>query len=161
MAIDMYLKVEGAAGESQDSNHKDWIDILSYSWGATQTGTMSGGGGGGAGKVSFNDLHVSTNLDKATPAILKTCASGKHLAEVKVSICKAGGTQIEYTTIVLKDVIVTAVQFSGSGGSEQVHVDYSFQAAKVEQHYWVQSKDGTKGAESQMGWDVKANKVTA
>jgi type VI secretion system secreted protein Hcp len=161
MAIDMYLKVEGATGESQDANHKEWIDIASYSWGATQQGTMSGGGGGGAGKVSFSDLTVAANLDKATPALLKYCASGKHVSEVKLSICKAGGTQIEYSTIVLKDVIVTSVQTSNAAGLEQVAMNYSFQASQVEQHYWVQSKDGTKGAESQMGWDVKANKVTA
>jgi len=28
MAIDMYLKVDGATGESQDSNHKGWLDII-------------------------------------------------------------------------------------------------------------------------------------
>lgn len=160
MAIDMFLKVEGASGESADANHKDWIDIHSYSWGATQTGTMAGGGGGGSGKVSFNDLHVSTSMDKATPAILKHCSSGKHLGEVKVSICKAGGSQVEYSTIVLKDVLVTSVQFSG-GSSEQVHANYAFQSSKVEQHYWVQTAQGGKGAESQMGWDVKENKATA
>lgn len=161
MAIDMYLKVEGATGESQDANHKEWIDIVSYSWGASQTGAMSGGGGGGAGKVSFSDLQVLTNLDKATPAILKYCSSGKHVGEVKLSICKAGGSQIEYATIVLKDVIVTSTLFSGADNGERIHVNYSFQSSKIEQHYWVQQKDGTKGAESQMGWDVKENKATA
>lgn len=161
MAIDMFLKVEGASGESADSNHKEWIDIKSFNWGASQVANMAGGGGGGAGKVSFSDLHITALIDKATPAILKLCSSGKHLGEAKVSICKAGGSQIEYSTIVLKDVLVTAVQFGGVNGGEQVQVDYSFQAAKVEQHYWVQTKEGGKGAESQMGWDVKENKATA
>lgn len=31
MAIDMFLKVEGASGESKDSNHKGWTDITSFS----------------------------------------------------------------------------------------------------------------------------------
>jgi type VI secretion system secreted protein Hcp len=161
MAIDMYLKVDGATGESQDSNHKDWIDIISYQWGATQAGSMASGGGGGAGKVSFNDLTVVTRLDKACPAILKFCSSGKHVSEVKVSLCKAGTTQIEYSTIVLKDVIITSVNTGGAGSNEQVLISYAFQSSQVEFHYWVQQKDGTKGAESQMGWDVKANKATA
>lgn len=34
MAIDMYLKVDGVTGESNDSNHKNWIDVLSFSWAA-------------------------------------------------------------------------------------------------------------------------------
>lgn len=161
MAIDMYLKVEGATGESADANHKDWIDILSFTWGASQSGTMSSGGGGGSGKVSFNDLSVTTKMDKATPALMKHSASGKHLGEVKLSVCKAGGSQVEYSTIVLKDVLVTAVKFGGVGGGEQVLAVYDFQSSKVEQHYWVQTSQGGKGAESQMGWDVKANQATA
>ena len=54
MANAMYLKVEGATGESQDSAHKEWIDIKSYSWGASQTGTMAGGGSGGAQARQYN-----------------------------------------------------------------------------------------------------------
>jgi type VI secretion system secreted protein Hcp len=161
MAIDMFLKVEGASGESADANHKDWIDIQSFSWGATQASSMASGGGGGSGKVSFNDLHIVATLDKATPALLKHCSSGKHLGEIKVSVCKAGGSQVEYSTVVLKDVIVTSVQFGASNGSEHVQVDYAFQAGKVEQHYWVQTTQGGKGAESQMGWNVKENVATA
>ena len=71
MAIDMFLKVEGASGESKDSNHKGWTDITSFSWGASQPGNMGVGGGGGAGKVCFNDLHVNALVDKSTPALLK------------------------------------------------------------------------------------------
>ena len=37
-ASDMFLKITGVKGESQDSKHKDAIDVLSWSWG-TSTGT--------------------------------------------------------------------------------------------------------------------------
>ena len=29
-AFDGYLSIDGIKGESQESNHKDWIEILSY-----------------------------------------------------------------------------------------------------------------------------------
>lgn len=102
MAIDMFLKVEGVTGESKDSNHTGWTDITSFSSGASQPGNMSVGGGGGAGKVNFNDLHVNALIDKSTTAILKHCASGKHLTKVELSVCKAGGQQVEYTRITPK-----------------------------------------------------------
>ncbi len=57
MAIDIYLKVEGTTGESQDSKHKGWTDVLSFEWGLHNPCNMAVGGGGGAGKVSFNDLR--------------------------------------------------------------------------------------------------------
>jgi len=158
MAIDMYLKVEGVKGESKDSNHTGWIDINSFSWGASQPGNMSVGGGGGAGKVNFNDLSVNAKIDKAVTAILKNCASGKHLAKVEVSVAKAGGTQVEYTRITLEDVLVTSVQFVGSEHDDTLGVTYAFQASKVKQQYWEQSASGGKGAETSAGWDIKGNK---
>eukprot|EP00456_Euglypha_rotunda_P078150 TRINITY_DN7458_c0_g1_i3.p2 TRINITY_DN7458_c0_g1~~TRINITY_DN7458_c0_g1_i3.p2 ORF type:complete len:116 (-),score=29.98 TRINITY_DN7458_c0_g1_i3:11-358(-) len=85
MAVDMFMRVEGANGESKDSNHKDWTDIKSFAWGATQPGNMVSGGGGGVGKASFNDLQVLARIDKAAPSVMKNCASGKHLSKVEVS----------------------------------------------------------------------------
>ena len=157
MAVDLFLKIEGVTGESADANHAGWIDIASLGWGASQAASISGGGAG-AGKVSFSDLSIIADMCKATPTLMKFCASGKHIPQVKVSMCKAGGTQNEYASIVLNDVLVTNVQFRG--GSPMT-VIYAFQAAKVEHHYWTQLKDGGKGPEIQMGWDVKGNTATA
>jgi type VI secretion system secreted protein Hcp len=166
----MFMKIDGASGESKDSNHQGWSDIVSFSWGATQPGTMATGGGGGAGKASFNDLHVVAQMDKASPAVMKHCASGKHLNQVQLSVCKAGGTQIEYSRITLTDVMVTSVQHSAdntgttsastgsSTNAEAVTVNYAFQAAQVMHQYWEQTSSGGKGAESQVSWDIKQNK---
>ena len=158
MAVDMFMKIEGANGESKDANHKDWTDIASFSWGANQPGSMASGGGGGLGKASFNDLHVVARIDKAAPAVMKHCASGKHLSKVEVSVCKAGGEQVEYTNITLEDVLVTSVQLSAGQDDEVVLVNYAFQAGRVKQQYWEQSDKGSKGAESLVAWDIKQNK---
>ena len=40
MAYDSFLKIEGIKGESLDSKHKDEIEVLSFSWGATQPGAF-------------------------------------------------------------------------------------------------------------------------
>jgi len=154
----MFMKIDGANGESKDSNHKNWSDIISFSWGATQPGNMASGGGLGAGKASFNDLHVVARIDKAAPAVMKHCASGKHLGKVELSVCKAGGQQVEYSKITLEDVLVSSVQLSGELNSESVVVNYAFQAAKVKQQYWEQTEQGGKGAESLVAWDIKQNK---
>jgi len=158
VAVDMFMKIDGANGESKDSNHKNWSDIISFSWGATQPGNMASGGGLGAGKASFNDLHVVARIDKAAPAVMKHCASGKHLGKIELSVCKAGGQQVEYSKITLEDVLVSSVQLSGELNSESVVVNFAFQAAKVKQQYWEQTEQGGKGAESLVAWDIKQNK---
>ena len=95
MALDMFMRIEGVSGESKDSNHKSWTDIQSFSWGAEQPGSMSSGGGGGAGKVNFDDLTVVAAIDKAAPTVLKNCSVGQHLGKIEISVCKAGGNQVE------------------------------------------------------------------
>ena len=92
---------------------------------------MTSGGGGGAGKVNFNDLTVVAAIDKAAPTILKNCATGQHLSKVEISVCKAGGEQIEYSRTTLEDVLVTGVKFIGVQDNDALKMRYSFQAAKV------------------------------
>ena len=40
-AVDYFLKIDGIKGESQDKTHKDEIQLNSFSWGATNAGSMS------------------------------------------------------------------------------------------------------------------------
>ena len=78
-AVDYFIKFDGIKGESSDAKHKDEIDIESWSWGATHAGTGRGGGGGGAGKVSMQDFHFVMRLNKASPALMRACATGEHI----------------------------------------------------------------------------------
>lgn len=58
-STDYLLELGGVEGESSDDKHKNQIEILSYSWGATQTSHAAGAGGGmGAGKVSMQDISA-------------------------------------------------------------------------------------------------------
>ena len=47
MAADIFLKIGDIKGESTDDKHKDTIDVLAWSWGVNQSGSMHVGGGGG------------------------------------------------------------------------------------------------------------------
>ena len=61
MASDIFAKLGDIKGESLDSKHKDEIEVLSYSWGVTNAGSMAHGGGGGEGKATFQDLSFVHN----------------------------------------------------------------------------------------------------
>jgi len=45
MATDTFLKLGDVKGESTDDKHRDEIEVLAFSWGMNQPGSMSGGGG--------------------------------------------------------------------------------------------------------------------
>ena len=154
MPADMFLKLEGIKGESNDDKHPDEIEILSYSWGASQMGTFAGGSGGGAGKVAYQDFHFTKVLDKATPELLKRCSNGHHIPKATLVVRKAGGKQQEYHKVVFSDCLVSSFQAAGSG-SDIVNESISLNFAKIEFEYKPQKKDGELDAAVIMSHDLK------
>jgi len=90
-AVDYFLKLDGIQGESKADKHTDEIDVLSFSWGATQSGTFAGGGGGGAGKVAMQDFHFTMLHSKASPALMLACAQGDHIKSAILTWQRAAG----------------------------------------------------------------------
>ncbi|HEY3111240.1 MAG TPA: type VI secretion system tube protein Hcp [Chloroflexota bacterium] len=92
MAFDCFLKIDGVEGESRDARHAREIDVLSFSWGESNTGAAAHGGGGGAGKVSMQDFHFTMKLNKASPLLAAACATGQHIKSAVLTCRKAGAT---------------------------------------------------------------------
>jgi type VI secretion system secreted protein Hcp len=113
--VDYFLKLEGVPGESQDDKHKGEIEIDSFSFGLSQPGSVAFGSGGGTGKVSFHDLSFSKKIDKASPVLLRACATGEHLKEATITVRKAGGENRsdDFLKLTLTDVLVSSYQASG------------------------------------------------
>ena len=158
MAVDMFIKVGDIKGESLDHAHKDEIDVLAWSWGLSQAGSMGMGGGGGAGKVNVQDLSFTKYVDKSSPNLMKFCCSGKHYPDATLTIRKAGDKPVEYLILKLTDVLISSVSTGGSGGEERLSENVTLNFAKVKVSYQPQKKDGSKdGGPIDMGWDIEAN----
>ena len=158
MAVDMFLKLDGVKGESVDSTHKGQIDILSWSWGMSQSGTMHLAAGGGAGKVAIQDISVVKYVDRASPTIMKMCATGEHFKTAELIVRKAGGKKpIEYIVIKLKAVMVTAVSTGGSGGEDRLTESITLNFAEFNYEYTPQKGDGSADAKVPMGWKIAEN----
>src|SRR5688572_15175109 len=93
-AVDMFLKLDGIKGESKDEKHKDEIEILSFSWGMTNTPVL--GGGGGSGKVSFHDISLVTRLSKASPQLLAACAGGTNIVSATLYVRDSATSTNDY-----------------------------------------------------------------
>jgi type VI secretion system secreted protein Hcp len=156
MAVDVFLKIGDIKGESKDSKHPGEIDVLSWSWGVAQTGSMAAGGGGGAGKAHFQDLSLMHSLDKASPVLMKACATGEHIKEATLVARKAGKGQQDYLIVKMKDVFITSVAPSGS--SEHPMESVAMQFGSVDIEYKPQKPDGSLDAGVHFKYDIKANK---
>jgi type VI secretion system secreted protein Hcp len=160
MASDIFAKIGDIKGESHDAKHKDEIEVLSWSWGVTQTGSLPAqGGGGGSGKASFHDFNFTHHIDKASPLLMKACATGKHIGEATITVRKAGKGQQEFLIIKMSDVLVTNVAMSVAGDESTTAENVSLQLAKVDLEYRTQKPDGSLEPGLHFIYDIKANKA--
>jgi type VI secretion system secreted protein Hcp len=154
-AFDAFLEIDGIQGESTAVGHENSIEISSYSWGMSQTTTT---GGTGAGKVSFQDLHFTKRLDKATPKLMLACAGGQHLPTVTFVFRKAGGDdKTIFLKITLQDVLVSSYQTGGSSGDELAMETVSFNFSKVIFEYTPPPVTGGVSTPVRFGWDLATN----
>ena len=154
--VDYFLKIDGVPGESMDAKHKDEIQVLSFSFGESQAGTMAFGGGGGAGKVQMQDFHFTMNVNKASPKLFLACATGDHIKSAVLTARKAGKDQQDFEKFEFTDVIVSSFTINGDGHANYLPVEsVSFNFAKIAIAYKEQKHDGSLAAASKVSFDLK------
>lgn len=152
---DIFIKIDGIAGESQDATHPNEIEIITWGWEVKQQSSMHSGSGGGAAKATVGDLRFVHAIDRATPNLAGYCFRGQHIRTATLTARKAGGTPLEYLKITLYDVVITHVEPAGGGGLTLEHVALSF--ARMKQEYVVQSAIGGSQGTVTALIDVKQN----
>ncbi|HVF91054.1 MAG TPA: type VI secretion system tube protein Hcp [Blastocatellia bacterium] len=156
MAVDYFLKIKGIEGESQDNKHPKEIQLESWSFGETQTGSFSYGGGGGAGKVQMQDFHFVMKSNKASPKLFQACATGEHIGEAILTARKAGTDQQDFVKWTFSDLLISSYQTGGQSHSDDIPMDsISFNFAKVEIEYKEQDAKGQLGGPIKAGYDLK------
>jgi type VI secretion system secreted protein Hcp len=159
MAMDILLKLDGVTGESKIADHEKEIDVLSWSFGATQSGSSHVGGGAGSGKVNVQDIHITKYLDAASSTLFRFCCNGKHIAKGTLTVRKAGEKPVNYLTIDFDEIIITSITGGGSGGEDRLTENISLNFAKFKFEYFTQEDTGTKGKSAPLTWDIAANKA--
>ncbi|EIT69356.1 MULTISPECIES: Hcp family type VI secretion system effector [Hydrocarboniphaga] len=162
MSFDAFIQLDGIKGESTDDKHKDWIEILNFSFGASQpqSGTVSSAGNLGAARVNLQNFNFLHHLDLASPKLFEACVTGQTIKSAIVNLNRAGGDKGKYMEYKLTDVIVTSV---GKGGDSKAESDVPVESVslafgKIELIYTKIGIDGRAAGNTSAGWDLKANK---
>ncbi|WP_394853169.1 type VI secretion system tube protein Hcp [Serratia marcescens] len=125
------------------------------------TGAHRRGGDAGTGErgegVVFNDLIVQVVMDRAVPALLRCCASGRRVNRVELSLCGPYPGVVERSRVVLGGG--SRIDLVKEAGSDAVCVTYCFRATAVRHHYWSPTPQGRRGTESMAGWDRRQHKA--
>lgn len=160
MVSTIFCKIDGIKGESTDANHKDEMELLSFSHGVSQprSATASTAGGGTTGRCNHTDFSIVKALDSASPILNGQCCSGKHIASIVITLRRADGDKsVPYMVYKLSDVVISSVSIGGhSDGVPTESVTFNY--AKIEWEYTKQARAGGAGAGKTNGtWDLTKN----
>lgn len=160
----MFLQLDGIKGESTDTNHKDWMEILSFSHGFTQPSSpvRSTSGGGTVERATHSDFTVSKYLDAATDDIIKQCWTGKMVSKGQVQAYRADGATDKaalYLQVDFENIVIANYSIGGGAGelpTESVSLSYG----KVTYSYYPQNETtGAEGTKEQASYNLLENKV--
>src|ERR1700722_7735597 len=158
MAVNAYLYVDTVTGPS--TSKTGFIDILSFSIGASNTSTYGAGASGmeaKAGRADLSNLSIMKVLDKTSTTLFNHCCSGDILKKVYILYDKPVGTeQADYYRVYLQDALITSVQQSGSNENPTESVSFAFQAIEIA--YKAEKDDGTLDGAVQAGFNLETLK---
>lgn len=161
MALDVFVKIGSLESESEDKEFNKWIDVLSWSWGGTQSGTARAGGGMGGGKVDLQDFTFTKRTDMVSPKLWLHLCTGKHFDKVEFKVRKAGGEPFVYLEGEFTDCIITGISTGGAGGDDLTMENVSLNFKKFKLKYHKQSaQTGKSDGDDEITYDLAKNEAT-
>jgi type VI secretion system secreted protein Hcp len=138
----MLLQLAGVTGESSDAKHKDFIDLVSWSWSMLSPTDVSTGHP--HAKTKIEHFKIVKRADRSSPVLIQYLQQNVIVKTGKMIVRKAGGPDaLPYYEIDFKNLRVTS--FSTQTDNEQVveTVTFAFETATF--RYIPQSEAGGKG----------------
>ena len=159
MAVEIFLTIAGITGESQKSGAEGWIEIFSFSNGASNPSSVSFGTGSGAGKVDLSSISFQKQLDIASPYLFANCCSGAHVDKGTMIVRESTGattTQV-YFQYDLTEVFIDSISWGGAAGGGKPSESLSVSAKSIMVTYTPQNSDGSLGTQIPKGWNQTTN----
>jgi type VI secretion system secreted protein Hcp len=122
LADSIFLQIPNIPGESTDSKHKDWIEVLSYSHSLSSN--------------NCPQVAIAKLVDSATPGLSEAInnAAGKGITSATLAVAKTTyeGKPVDYLSIVMSQVVVQNSSISvNSGGDSGAYETVGLQAASM------------------------------
>lgn len=175
MAFNSYIKIDGIEGQSTDTAHANWIDVVSFTHGSSQE-TQFANQTNASGRGVLSPLVFVHLLDKATPNLQKACMSGQNIASVKLEICaQIGGAkqklyEVEMTNARVVEAKVMTVDSPVCSDTQMAGIGRDAAALRLveqvsivaEEYKWTThtfKTTGELGGDVAAGWNVATDQA--
>lgn len=148
------MKVTGITGESTDSNHRGWIDVVSYNWTVQDLSS---------GHVTPGAFQVVAEFGVASPQLFQDAADGNNLPQVTIQVqsTNSNGQSVQVCTWTLSNVIVVSYSTcSGVNGDTRILDQYNFLPEKVQVQYVPTNGNGQPGSPVTTSFDFSQSNAS-
>jgi type VI secretion system secreted protein Hcp len=177
-SADIFLKLDGIAGESNDNDHKGEIDISSVAIGLGRGGdgtgttgvaapatTNSGNRGTAARRARLHTLRIDKIYDAASPKLLQAAATGQRIKSAVLTFRRPSDDDVEFLTYTLTDVQVTSYDQGGRDGDERdlgsLEEEIGLTAGRIRVTTRPIGTDGKPGPAVTANWNVAGTPAPA
>lgn len=147
--FDAFLLLEGIPGESTDSKHKDWIDVLSFSHGLAKADRS---------EPLFSDFTVGKWQDKSSPELALRAANRKPISRALLELTQSSGSRLRFYQVSLSNCVVRAWDVGGNAGTvlptESIALEYSW----ISWTYTEFDATGRPRGDVSAYWDIVRNR---
>lgn len=146
-----FFYLNGIPGDSTDSRHRDWMDVLVVSNRVEGPTNLT--------RPVFHEFCLQKWLDKASPSLDLACARGQVFPNARLEFVQTNGTRLKFYQIDLTNVVVTRMETSGQGrssdGKPQEAVQLSYEV--IAWTYTQFDLAGQPKADFSAYWDIIRN----
>jgi type VI secretion system secreted protein Hcp len=127
---------------------KGSFDVLSWSWGMTQSASAHVSKGASQGSADVRDLTFTKLADKASPTIAQDCFGGVDESEVTLSMWKtANNKTYEYLKIAMSGIVFISSYHTGDiGPNDQLMETITLNFASVKVSFTPSKANGDADA---------------
>jgi type VI secretion system secreted protein Hcp len=165
MATAFFLKIDGIDGQASDSKHDKWVEVISFTHGATQNVSIQRAGDI-SGRGQFTPFTFTHAVDKATPKLQQCCVQGNKINKALLQYCRiVGGESTPVYEVQLENIRVSKCEVKtivNQGETSDVLAqqpveEVSFVAGKMTWKVTPIKPDGTKDGAIEANFDQIAN----
>ena len=111
--MNMYIRIDGLEGESQDARHNRWIDVIDFRQELSKEDDYS--------RETTVTLTVSHYIDAATSKIISNYQNTRRISEVNFESTKyIGGAQTVVYSVNVKNAVITSETITTNANSQLV-----------------------------------------
>lgn len=134
------------------------FEVQAFSWGVGNPVQIVPGSGLSAGRASFSDFNVVTQVGAASPSLIVRAASGTASPQVQLVLFTVfGGNLRETERYVLQGAVISAVQHSGAQGEQFAAQSLAFAYRSIKHSLYAYDALNRPSVVAEAGWDLVRN----